>query len=199
VAVELFAAAASRPDVIFCDTSFILDVLSHQVSLISSQLVGSDAPKRARAAAAAAFFARYRADGVQFVSSPYAFQELAHILTKWYPRVRGYKSWEAFQKVDRVNYDRAYPKSVRLSFLAWRETSSAGILYTLPEIGAETPYGRHSEDLIRAARLLKKKYKSLDWADVFHISVGSMCGVEWFASTDAWWKDVNEINVFAYA
>jgi predicted nucleic acid-binding protein len=199
VPFELFANAASRPDVVFCDTSFLLDVLSHEVSLVSAALVGFDAPKQAKAASAAAFFNRYHDLGTQFVSSPFVFQELAFILYKAYPKRHGAKSWPALAKRDPAEVGRAYPKAVRLSGLAWERTRAHDIWFTLPEIGDETPYGRKSDAMVRTARLLKKKYEGLDWADAFHIATGAACGVEWFASTDGGWKDVVEINLFCYA
>ena len=196
MAVELFGSAVTRPDVIFCDTSFILDVLTDEVSQITS-LCGTNATKLNRAAASAAFLHAYRGYGVQFISSPFAFSEVGHVITKNVHKSHGHKSWRAFWNADSPTCEQVYKDTMRLVRRAWRRISGYDIWFTLPAAGTTTAFGIRAEDsIVEAARLLKNRYMFLDWADAFHIASGLASGPQWYATTDQGWKSVAQINVF---
>jgi predicted nucleic acid-binding protein len=196
VAHELFGSAVTKPDVIFCDTSFIVDILTDEVAEVSN-LFGSNTDKRNRAAASAAFFHAYRGYGSQFVSSPYTFSEVGHIIARKVLDGHGHRTWKDFRRADRRMSHEVYRKTMRLMLDAWRRVAGYDIWFLLPVTGVETPFGsRAEENVMRAARLFKATYMDLDWADAYHIAIGMACGTNWFATTDKGWKSVAEINVF---
>jgi hypothetical protein len=196
VAHELFASAVTKPNVIFCDTSFIVDVLTDEIAEVTN-LFGTNQGKRDRAAASATFFHAYRGYGAQFISSPYTFSEVGHVISRKVLDGHGYRLWKDFRRADRVTCQDVYRKTMRLLVDAWRRVSGYDIWFLVPMTGAETPFGSRAEDnIIKAARLFKAAYMDLDWADAYHIAMGMACGSKWFATTDKAWKVVAEINVF---
>ena len=198
MAVELFGNAATKPDVIFCDTSFILDVLTDEIARLTT-LLATNPDKVAKAAASAAFFHAYRGYGTTFVSSPYAFSEIGHTISQ---RVRPavHRTWKDFFRADRATAEALHNETMRLILRAWRRIEGYDISFVVPHKGAHTAYGvRVEHTVVEVARLLKRAYVPLDWADAYHIAIGLACGAEWFATTDRAWKDVTEINVFCDA
>lgn len=203
--IELFRAAVTRPDAIFCDSSFILDVLTHEVPTVAATITDLDPNKQARAAEAASFFHEYSSAGTQFVSSPYTLQEIGFVLGKYVLR----KAKPVFKK-GKLNQTwgnlklASYPTFVTLraeveSVIqdAWTRFQAHGIWFVVPNDGDETAYGiTVGSEVIEAAFLLLKRYEAIDPMDAFHIAMGMACGLEWFVTTDQGWKDVTVINVF---
>jgi hypothetical protein len=196
VAVELFSAPVSKPDAIFCDTSFILDILTDEVAQIAT-LLGVSAANRTRAAESAAFFHTYRGYGAQFISSAFTFAEVGHVISRKVHRAQGYDSWKRFFNADQRECRRIYGQTMRLILTAWTRIEGYDVWFVLPEGAPSSPYGARSEtDVVEAARLLKQSYMDIDWNDAYHIAVGLACGTDWFATLDQGWKSVRVINVF---
>lgn len=195
--VELFRDAVTRPDAIFCDSSFILDVLTHEVPTVAAAIQGLNGTKLARAAEAANFFHNYVGGGTQFVSSPYALQEVGNVLAKYRLQQTRYNRWKDLRREDYSAFQIAHAEAASIIGDAWTRFQENGILFVVPDDGDETPYGvTVTNEVIEAAFLLMKEYEAIDAMDAFHISFGMACGVSWFVTTDAGWKDVAEINVF---
>jgi predicted nucleic acid-binding protein len=194
VAIELFHAAVTRPDAVFCDTSFIVDVLTHEVAAVAPALKTTPAGM-AKAAASATFYNEYRAHGTQFFSSPHVFSEAGHVLSKGILGTT--KQWQRTQRQDPRAAARLEVTARRLVLTAWRRIQAKGIGFTVPAIGSATNVGmRVDPTFIEAVLLLKRRYPALDWADAHHIAAGLACGTDWFATTDQDWKSVAHINVF---
>lgn len=201
--VELFRAAVTRPDAIFCDASFILDLLTHEVPTVAAAIPDLDPIKQARAAEAARFFYDYRGRGTQFVSSPYTLQEIGfvlgkEVLKKARPVLKRQKNtWANLRQADYPTFLRLRAEMASIIEDAWTQFQAHGIWFVVPNDGDETAYGTPvSGDVIEAAFLLLRVYESLDPMDAFHIAMGLACGLEWFVTVDTGWKDVAEINVF---
>src|ERR1700741_1041588 len=161
-----------------------------------------------RPADVAAFFHTYRGYGAQFISSPYAFQEVAKVITDAHkkavltkhrnavPKAR-YEHWHDFSTKRPAEAAVEHRKIMRVVYMAWKRIQGHGIWFTVPRKGEGTDYGRRVERIVvAAAPRLKTDYPGLDWADAHHIATGIVCGAEWFATTDEGWKDVAGINVF---
>lgn len=199
MAVEYFAAAKSKPEYIFCDTSFILDVLTDEVSGFTA-LLGQVPEKRTRARESAAFFHAYRSHGAQFVSSPFTFSEVGYAISRRVCSGQRQNSWKTFMQADRAACLRVHRATMRLIYTAWQRIQRYDIWFTFPLTVGVGPLGLRVEpEVVEAANLLRLKYVTLDWADAYHIAVGLACGVQWFATTDRHWKDVADINVFCDA
>jgi hypothetical protein len=200
VPVELFATAATRPDAIFCDTSFLMDLLTHELATVAPLNENLTPAKTARAAEVARFFHRYSANGTRFFASPYVFQELAFILGKGVLRNDAarpkYTVWRKLRENDATRFATLHTIWLSVVYDCWTRFQQYGIKFTVPESTA-TGYGADVDILVvEAARLLKVAYVELDSADTFHIAMGVASGLSWFATVDAFWKTVAGINVF---
>lgn len=201
MAVELFATAVTRPEAVFCDTSFLLDLLTHEVASVG-QSINLTPDKVKRAAQAAAFFNTYFGGGTRFVSTPYAFQELAQVLGKGVLKTGAPKTnrWKDLEQASANQFQQLHGVWMSVVQDAWARIQSHGIWFIVPSTsGAETKFGREiSPEVVEAAQLLMVNYPLLDPADTYHIAMGIACGVEWFATVDEPWKLVSEINLFCY-
>ncbi|HEU0077297.1 MAG TPA: hypothetical protein VFQ76_06585 [Longimicrobiaceae bacterium] len=195
---ELFSTAVTRPDAVFCDASFILDVLTYEVPTVAATITDLDAVKQVRAAEAASFFYNYSAAGTQFVSSPYTLQEVANTLGNHVLRNRkAGNNWANLKRTDHARFLALRAEALSIIEDAWTRFQAHDIWFVVPNDGDDTPQGKRiSSELVETAHLLLRMYAALDAMDAFHISTGLACGLEWFVTTDAGWKDVAEINVF---
>jgi predicted nucleic acid-binding protein len=198
VAVELFPTAVTRPDAAFCDTSFILDLLTHEVATVAADMRDLDAVKRARSEQAATFFHNYQAAGTRFFSSPYTFQEASHVIARNVLRSRSSQTrWEDLARVHAAEFARLHSHAMNVVEDSWNRVQHYGIEFVVPDTGNYTLHGKEVNSVVvEAALLFFTTYASLNAADAFHIAMGMACGLEWFVTTDAGWKSVAEINVF---
>jgi predicted nucleic acid-binding protein len=157
-----------------------------------------DEGKQERAAEAAAFFHSYSGEGTQFVSSPYALQEVANALAKHtLKKQRRHGRWKELRHNDYPTFLTLRAEALSIIVDAWTRFQEHGILFVVPNDGDESPYGvTVTNEVVEVAFLLLKEYEALDEMDAFHIALGMACGVSWFVTTDAGWKEVAEINVF---
>ena len=191
--VELYAAATTRPDAIFCDTSFIVDLLTNDVPAFAAYLRDVNPGKIARAAESATFFKVYKGAGVRFVSTPYTFQEVSHLVADGALRKAGYRRWRDFDAIDSAASTAAYASMARAIGDAWTRVQAYGIEFSVPQPSSTA----HWDEVIEMAILLLTSYPDLNAMDAFHISVGLRSGLTWYASLDSGWKTVAEINVFS--
>jgi predicted nucleic acid-binding protein len=187
----------TRPDAAFCDTSFILDLLTHEVATVAVDMRDLDVAKRARAEQAATFFHDYRAAGTRFFSSPYTFQEASHVIARNVLRRSGQSRWEDLERVNPAEFARLHAHAMNVIEDSWNRVQRYGIEFVVPDTGNYTLHGNEANDeVVEAALLFFTTYAALNAADAFHIAMGIACGLEWFVTTDAGWKSVAEINVF---
>jgi hypothetical protein len=201
VAVELFGTAVTRPAAAFCDTSFLLDLLTHELASVGPLLDNLPPHKAARAADAATFFHTYARAGTRFISSPYAFQELMLVLGKGVLRTNPgkHKRWKDLEAADPATFRSLHAAWVAVVEDSWERMQHRGVWFTVPSTGQETAHGtRVDSEVVEAATLIKRRYPSLDPADALHIAMGVASGVDWFVTVDEPWKAVKEINVFCH-
>ncbi|MFL5383939.1 MAG: hypothetical protein ACJ8GN_15565 [Longimicrobiaceae bacterium] len=199
MAFELFATATTRPTAIFCDTSFLVDLLTHELASVGP-FIKLNPNKVARAAAAATFFHQYTANGTRFFSSPYVFQELAYILGRGVlrsdPTKPKYDLWPDLRNKDAARFATQHALWLSVVSDSWTRFQQYGIQFTVPE-STPTGYGGDVNVIVvEAARLLKIAHAELDYADTFHIAMGVASGLSWFATVDGFWKGITGINVF---
>lgn len=197
--IELFSSASTRPDAAFCDTSFLLDVLTHEVPTVAASIPDLDPVKQARAAEAATFFNDYRSTGTQFVSSPYTLQEIGNVVAKYTLKQNAarYRKWTDLKVADHAMFLALRAVATRATEDAWRRIQHHGVWFVVPDNGDDTRFGnRVNSTVMEAAFLFLAAYETLDAMDAFHIAMGTACGLDWFVTTDAGWKSVTEINIF---
>lgn len=199
MAVELFSAAQTRPGAIFCDTSFILDLLTHDMAAVAANIRDLTADKQARAAQVAQFFYAYSTVGTRFVSSPYTIQEVFNVLLKNILKSNSKaKQWKDLAQSDYPTFLALRASALRTIQDVWSRVQQHSIACVVPASGDELiRHGTKVDQIVvETALSLLKVYGRLDPMDAFHITMGTACGLEWFATTDAHWKTVAEINVF---
>ena len=197
--IELFDTASTQPEAIFCDTSFVVDVLTHDLPAVRADFRKLDNARLKRAAQAATFFHTYRQDGIQFVSSPFMVQEVAHYLAKNALQANSkFNLWRELRNKDPAAFTVVRATAIRAIQDAWNCLQRYGIVLIAPPVDDDDP--SHGDEvntrLSRAALLLLKRHKAIDPMDAFFISVGLACGFSWFATTDQGWKDIAGIGVF---
>lgn len=204
MAVELFATAATRPDAIFCDACFLLDLLTHELASVGPLIENLDQDKKDRAEQVSRFFHTYASAGTQFFSTPYAFEELTHTLGKGVLRTHArptpsggkFTRWKDLEATEPATFVSLHTLWISVISDAWNQMQKNGIAFTVPE-GGDSAYGsRVDSTVVELAQLLQFSYGSLDPADTYHIAMGLACGLEWFATVDLLWKNIAEINVF---
>jgi hypothetical protein len=197
--IELFDTASTRPEAVFCDTSFVLDVLIHELPAVRADIRKLDSARVTKAAQAAAFFHAYRRDGIQFVSSPFMVQEAAHSIAKNALQANSkFNLWKDLRTKDPATFTTARAAAIRTIHDAWNHLQGYGISLVAPPIDEDDPSqgDEVNKRLSRAALLLLRRHDAIDPMDAFFISVGLACGFTWFATTDQGWKDVTGIGVF---
>lgn len=197
MAYELFASASSKTSLIFCDANFLYD-LALQRSSVLQRHMGSGPGHIQRARDASAFYQRYRSNKTEFISSPYALEEIANKVTQQVLKQSHENSWKQLR--DRNPREFANLRAVALAILneLWTQLRTYDMEYAVPRLGS----GNRKrtvvhQDVVEAALIFYRAYDVLDMMDAFHVATALACGANWVATSDKAFQNVSEINVFS--
>ncbi len=208
-----FSSLNPKPTKVYCDTSFLIDLLYYNENIISN-------PSRLepRNIACFDFYNLLVANGVELVTSVYGYSELMHFYFFKYPNGMN-DAIKAHVRANSAVYAsaRRYTLTEKYKFFISRfpidfETAFNGISHRidrvekfLTSLGVTVKYPlpsprltNISRNVIEYASLLLESFHTIESNDALHVSIADYLSITDIIALDNSFKSIDDITVYAF-